>query len=96
MRLRARPIRLRGSAQSHRSAQGDMDDGRAVPFLIEMTGKRKDAFYVILNFTFYILHSTFERDPFDCAAHGFPFAAPLRVTGAGAPFDCAGATVLTR
>ena len=27
-----------------------------------------------------ILHSTFERDPFDCAAH-MQFAAPLRVTG---------------
>ena len=56
---RARPIRLRGSAQPHRSAQGDMDNGRAASFSIEMTGKRKDAFYVILNFTFYILHFTF-------------------------------------
>ena len=64
---RARPIRLRGSAQPHRSAQGDMDNGRAASFSIEMTGKRKDAFYVILNFTFYILHSTLERFPFDCA-----------------------------
>ena len=60
-----------------------MDNGRAAPFSIEMTGNRKDAFYVILNFTFYILHFTFERDPFDCAGKAASRRADAEDDGGG-------------